>query len=82
MYIFNFLHFFLIQVYICKQIHIMKSCIMSRLLYQWVCAPSCNLSVIRERQEAVKALFDNQELCQEAKTILTTLPDLERLLAK
>ncbi|CAB3233361.1 unnamed protein product [Arctia plantaginis] len=53
-----------------------------RLLYQWVCAPSCNLSVIKERQEAVKALFENQELCQDAKSILTGLPDLERLLAK
>lgn len=53
-----------------------------RLLYQWICAPSCNLSVIKERQEAVKELFDNQALCQDAKSILTTLPDLERLLAK
>lgn len=53
-----------------------------RLLYQWVCAPSCNISVIKERQEAVKELFENQELCQDAKSILTTLPDLERLLAK
>lgn len=53
-----------------------------RLLYQWVCAPSCNLSVIKERQQAVKLLFENQELCQDAKSILTTLPDLERLLAK
>ncbi|KAH9639495.1 hypothetical protein HF086_003628 [Spodoptera exigua] len=38
--------------------------------------------LIKERQEAVKALFENQELCQDAKSILTTLPDLERLLAK
>ncbi|KAG6448130.1 hypothetical protein O3G_MSEX005327 [Manduca sexta] len=53
-----------------------------RLLYQWVCAPSCNLKVIEERQQAVKALFENVEICQEAKNILTTLPDLERLLAK
>ncbi|KAI8437534.1 hypothetical protein MSG28_011837 [Choristoneura fumiferana] len=53
-----------------------------RMLYQWVCAPSCNLRVITERQEAVKELFENQELSQDAKNILTTLPDLERLLAK
>ncbi|KAL4716214.1 hypothetical protein ACJJTC_004708 [Scirpophaga incertulas] len=53
-----------------------------RSLYQWVCAPSCNISVIKNRQEAVKALFENHELCQEAKNILTTLPDLERLLVK
>ncbi|KAM3962106.1 DNA mismatch repair protein Msh6 [Aphomia sociella] len=53
-----------------------------RWLYQWVCAPSSNVVVIKERQEAVKALFEDQELCQDAKNILTTLPDLERLLAK
>ncbi|XP_063832736.1 probable DNA mismatch repair protein Msh6 [Ostrinia nubilalis] len=53
-----------------------------RWLYQWVCAPSCSLAVIKERQKAVKCLFESQELCQEAKNILTTLPDLERLLAK
>ncbi|XP_049885567.1 probable DNA mismatch repair protein Msh6 isoform X2 [Pectinophora gossypiella] len=53
-----------------------------RLLYQWVCAPSCNLNVIKERQEAVRVLFDQQELTQNVKNILTTLPDLERLLAK
>ncbi|XP_059051642.1 probable DNA mismatch repair protein Msh6 isoform X2 [Achroia grisella] len=53
-----------------------------RWLYQWVCAPSSNIEVIKERQEAVKALFEDQEICQDAKNILTTLPDLERLLAK
>ncbi|KPJ16004.1 putative DNA mismatch repair protein Msh6 [Papilio machaon] len=53
-----------------------------RLLYQWVCSPSCSLEVIKQRQQAVKTLLDNQELCQDAKNILTTLPDLERLLAK
>ncbi|CAH2095409.1 unnamed protein product [Euphydryas editha] len=53
-----------------------------RLLYQWVCSPSCNLAVIKERQEAIKTLFENQELCQDVRNILTALPDLERLLAK
>ncbi|XP_047510780.1 probable DNA mismatch repair protein Msh6 [Pieris napi] len=53
-----------------------------RLLYQWVCSPSCDLTVIKERQEAIKTLFENQDICQEAKNLLTTLPDLERLLAK
>ncbi|XP_039760055.1 probable DNA mismatch repair protein Msh6 isoform X3 [Pararge aegeria] len=53
-----------------------------RLLYQWVCSPCCDLAVVKERQEAIKAMFENQELCQDAKNILTTLPDLDRLLAK
>jgi DNA mismatch repair ATPase MutS len=47
-----------------------------------VCAPSCVVSVIKERQEAVRCLYEDQELSQEVKNILTTLPDLERLLAK
>ncbi|XP_041982809.1 probable DNA mismatch repair protein Msh6 isoform X2 [Aricia agestis] len=53
-----------------------------RFLYQWVCSPSCNLTVIKERQEAVKYLFNDQQTCQDAKDILTSLPDLERLLSK
>ncbi|CAG4959685.1 unnamed protein product [Colias eurytheme] len=53
-----------------------------RLLYQWVCSPSSDLTVIKERQEAVKTLMENQDVCQEVKSILTALPDLERLLAK
>ncbi|KPJ20946.1 Probable DNA mismatch repair protein Msh6 [Papilio machaon] len=56
--------------------------LLAKLLYQWVCSPSCSLDVIKQRQQAVKTLLDNQELCQDAKNILTTLPDLERLLAK
>ncbi|XP_068619539.1 probable DNA mismatch repair protein Msh6 isoform X2 [Battus philenor] len=53
-----------------------------RLLYQWVSSPSCNIAVIKERQVAVKTLLENRDLSQEIKNILTTLPDLERLLAK
>ncbi|CAK1545535.1 unnamed protein product [Leptosia nina] len=53
-----------------------------RLLYQWVCSPSSDIKVIKERQEAIKALFEDQNLCQEAKSVLASLPDLERLLAK
>ncbi|CAH0731815.1 unnamed protein product, partial [Brenthis ino] len=53
-----------------------------RLLYQWVCSPSCDLALIKERQQAVKALYENQELSQDVKNLLATLPDLERLLAK
>lgn len=53
-----------------------------RLLHQWVCAPSCNVAVIKERQAAVAALLEDQSLCQDTRALLTRLPDLERLLAK
>ncbi|XP_048477916.1 probable DNA mismatch repair protein Msh6 [Plutella xylostella] len=53
-----------------------------RLLYQWVCSPSANMAEISERQGAVRALFHNNELSQEAQAVLAPLPDLERLLAK
>jgi DNA mismatch repair ATPase MutS len=51
-----------------------------RKLRQWICAPSCDSKVLRERQESI------QFLCQpESKTLmeagknLAKVPDLERL---
>lgn len=35
-----------------------------------------------ERQEAVKELMDRMDVTQSARAILSTLPDLERLLSK
>ncbi|XP_018403551.1 PREDICTED: probable DNA mismatch repair protein Msh6 [Cyphomyrmex costatus] len=53
-----------------------------RLLREWVCRPSCRKTVIMERQEAVKELMDRMDVMQSARAILSTLPDLERLLSK
>ncbi len=53
-----------------------------RLLHQWLCSPSCELDVIKTRQEAVSELFENTELLQEVRLLLATLPDLERHLAQ
>lgn len=53
-----------------------------RLLHQWLCSPSCELSVIKARQLAVNELFENTELLQEVRLLLAGLPDLERHLAQ
>ncbi|CAL1689622.1 unnamed protein product [Lasius platythorax] len=53
-----------------------------RLLHEWICRPSCRKDIIMERQEAVQELVDRVDVIQSARAILSTLPDLERLLSK
>ncbi|XP_077301291.1 DNA mismatch repair protein Msh6 isoform X2 [Arctopsyche grandis] len=53
-----------------------------RLLHQWVCSPSCNVDVIKERQDAISYLLSNQSIVQEMRATLNSLPDMERLFAK
>ncbi|XP_003699487.2 DNA mismatch repair protein Msh6 [Megachile rotundata] len=53
-----------------------------RLLREWICRPSCRKNVILERQEAIQELMDHSETVQSARSMLATLPDLERLLSK
>lgn len=53
-----------------------------RLLHFWVCTPSCDRSVIQERQCAVNELMANQTTLQELRLSLSSLPDLERQLAQ
>ncbi|XP_011644133.1 probable DNA mismatch repair protein Msh6 [Pogonomyrmex barbatus] len=53
-----------------------------RLLREWICRPSCRKTVIIERQEAIQELVDRMDVMQSARAILSTLPDLERLLSK
>lgn len=53
-----------------------------RLLNHWVCMPSCELEVIKERQLAVTEFMENDELLKEVRQVLGTLPDLERQLAQ
>jgi len=52
------------------------------LLREWICRPSCRKTIITERQEAVQELVDRMDVMQSARAILSTLPDLERLLSK
>lgn len=53
-----------------------------RLLHYWICSPSCERSVIRERQEAIQELMQHREKLSDARLILAALPDLERQLAQ
>lgn len=52
-----------------------------RKLRQWVCAPSCDSKVLRERQEAIQFLYnpENKDLMEFGKDLLNKVPDLERL---
>ncbi|XP_057339298.1 probable DNA mismatch repair protein Msh6 [Microplitis mediator] len=53
-----------------------------RLLKEWVCRPACHKKLIIARQDAVTELCDLQHVCQDARKLLSTLPDLERSLSK
>ncbi len=53
-----------------------------RLLKQWLCAPLCNPSSIKDRLDAVEDLMGAQAQAAEVSDLLKKLPDLERLLSK
>ncbi|KAH8269948.1 hypothetical protein KR018_000264 [Drosophila ironensis] len=53
-----------------------------RLLHHWLCAPSCDVAVIRERQDAIGELMQLPSELQEVRALLAPMPDLERNLAQ
>lgn len=53
-----------------------------RLLHSWICSPSCERSVILERQEAIQELMEHRDQLSKVRVILAPLPDLERHLAQ
>lgn len=53
-----------------------------RLLKQWVCAPLCNPTSIKDRLDAVEDLMGAVGQAGEVSDLLKKLPDLERLLSK
>ncbi|KAM7356544.1 DNA mismatch repair protein Msh6 [Cochliomyia hominivorax] len=53
-----------------------------RLLHYWLCAPSCVLNTIKERQQAITDFLNNPSLLQEARALIAPLPDFERHLAQ
>ncbi|XP_064540751.1 probable DNA mismatch repair protein Msh6 [Drosophila montana] len=53
-----------------------------RLLHHWLCAPSCDLAVLRERQEAVGELLRQPDELQQLRALLAPMPDFERHLAQ
>ncbi|XP_034537690.1 DNA mismatch repair protein Msh6 isoform X4 [Notolabrus celidotus] len=53
-----------------------------RLLKQWICAPLCNPTSIKDRLDAVEDLMEAPAQATEVSDLLKKLPDLERLLSK
>lgn len=53
-----------------------------RLLHYWICSPSCERSVILERQEAILELMEKRDFLSDARIMFAALPDLERQLAQ
>ncbi|KAH8246145.1 hypothetical protein KR038_000942 [Drosophila bunnanda] len=53
-----------------------------RLLHHWLCAPSCDVAVIKERQEAIGELIRMSSELQEMRALLAPMPDFERNLAQ
>ncbi|XP_059215090.1 DNA mismatch repair protein Msh6 isoform X2 [Centropristis striata] len=53
-----------------------------RLLKQWLCAPLCNPTSIKDRLDAVEDLMGAPAQAAEVSDLLKKLPDLERLLSK
>ncbi|KAK0138401.1 DNA mismatch repair protein Msh6 [Merluccius polli] len=53
-----------------------------RLLKQWLCAPLCNPTSIKDRLDALEDLMGAPGEATEASELLKKLPDLERLLSK
>ncbi|XP_043647022.1 probable DNA mismatch repair protein Msh6 [Drosophila teissieri] len=53
-----------------------------RLLHHWLCAPSCDVAVIKERQDAIGELIRMSSELQEVRALLAPMPDFERNLAQ
>ncbi len=53
-----------------------------RLFKKWITLPLRRLDPIKQRLEAVSALFDNQEPAEKLKSVLMKIGDLERLISK
>ena len=53
-----------------------------RLLHYWLCAPSCVLTTIKDRQKAIADFLNETSLLQEVRALMAPLPDFERHLAQ
>lgn len=53
-----------------------------RLLYNWVLHPLLDISKIKSRQDAIEELIEKKEFSQSIHTNLSTIRDIERLIAR
>lgn len=54
----------------------------ARLLKKWLLKPLIQLEPIQQRQQLVKAFFEDQMMLAEVRSLLKNTPDLERTLSK
>lgn len=54
----------------------------ARLLSQWITKPLIDSSMVKQRLDAVEALFSNKEILQKLRDHLSPIKDIERLLAR
>jgi DNA mismatch repair protein MutS len=54
----------------------------ARLLERRLSAPSCDLTLIRARHDAVERLVDDARLCSELRERLRRVPDMDRALSR
>ncbi|MEM7568600.1 MAG: DNA mismatch repair protein MutS [Pseudomonadota bacterium] len=54
----------------------------ARLLASWVSAPSCDVGVIRARQDMVAWLLEQEDLRSQLRTTLKACPDMQRALGR
>jgi DNA mismatch repair protein MSH6 len=53
-----------------------------RLFRQWVCHPLCNIKRINERLDAVDTINNDGSLRDQFTSLMTKMPDLERLISR
>ncbi|KAL0481889.1 DNA mismatch repair protein MSH [Acrasis kona] len=53
-----------------------------RMFRHWICHPLKSPPIIKQRQQAVTQLEQHQELVDQIRTLLKTIPDLERFLSR
>ncbi|PMQ02250.1 MAG: DNA mismatch repair protein MutS [Dictyoglomus sp. NZ13-RE01] len=56
-----------------------KTSMGSRLLKKWILQPLLNISLIKDRQSAIKEFIEKESLRREFENLLESFPDLERL---
>ena len=52
----------------------------ARLLRNWISKPLADLKIIQDRQELIKIFFNNNLKRREIRSILSSIPDMERLI--
>ena len=63
-------------------LNLCRSAMGTRLLRRWLLEPLCDLAAINARQKFTAFLFENAEARDRLKSVLSEIPDVERLLGR